>query len=205
MHLSMWAMALMSNCCLPLTALWDKVSALEQCSHGAGCMSSPQSCQADVAFWQNLLPQVLRSPRTFPRTWTQLVSHLLGHKQNQTKYVADCCQKAHHLTSLLQQLPLLQLCIHQAGLRSLSQNLQGLSPQSGWLFPFYRSLPPLQRPLGAPHFGINPEAFCLVFFFSHYRPSFNLKRDNWMRPRLLEPSKQTVWKFTVRRWTSYWI
>lgn len=74
-------------------------------------------------------------PQDLSRTRTQLVSHLLGHKQTQTNYVAQRCQRTHHFTSPLQQRPLLQLRVHQTGPRSRCQNFQGLSPRSGQLFP----------------------------------------------------------------------
>lgn len=120
-------MTLMSNCCLPSICLRQsqapRVELVWRWVHVVGVvMPSQHGILAESPPTGPPLPQDL------PRTQTQLVSHLLGYKQNRTKYVAECCQEARHLTSFRQRPTLLQLCVYQASLRSLSQNLQGLSP-----------------------------------------------------------------------------
>lgn len=65
--------------------LGNKVSPFEQNSHGIGCMLWPPSCQADLAFWQNLLPQVLRSPRTSREHGTSLFPIFRAANRSQKK------------------------------------------------------------------------------------------------------------------------
>jgi len=87
-----------------------------------------QSCRADMAFSAESPPSGPALAEDLWRTWIQPVSHLLGHKQNQTKYV--CAAKRPITEHQSYDNRHGDICV------SIRPALpgQGLSPQSGWLF-----------------------------------------------------------------------
>lgn len=208
---TMSAMTLTSRCCISLTFIWDKVHPLEQNFNDEGCMALPLSCQANVAFWQKLLPQVqfsLRTPREHGSSLFPIfrATNRTGEKKN----VAKCCQKVYHLTLLLKQLMLLQLCIHQAGYGQCPRIYRGFPHVLGSYFHSTVLHAHSSNPWEPLILASVQKHFCLLlflgFFFNNYYWLSNyLKWDNRMSQRLVESSKQTVCKFTWSCWTAYWI
>lgn len=204
----MWAMTLMSKCFLPLTTVEYRVSPLEPNEHGVGYMSLPQSCQADMAFWQNLFPQVLCSPRTSRENGSSLFP--IFWATNRTKQI--CCGVLPKGPSLnvIPTTTVATTAVRPSGRPAVTvPELTGAFPAVWTAISIPLSSTPTPATPGSPTFWHRPRSnlfsFFFFFFFNHSWLSHNLKWDNWMSPRLLEPSKQTVWKFTWSRWTSYWI
>lgn len=149
----------------------------EQNLSDIGFMSLLLSCQTDMAFWQNLLPQVLHSLRTSREHGISLFPIFWATNRNTTKKSCEERPKSPSLT--------LHYCNNCRYYSCVSirraQNLGGLSPRSGQLFSLQCSPPPHYQPMGAPYFGTGPRLLCLavvvLFFLNHYRTWTNLKRE----------------------------
>lgn len=128
-----------------------------------GCVSLPQLCQANMAFWQNLLPLVLRSPRTsrehgpslFPIFWAT----------NRTKQNMFIVLPKGPLPNVTPTTTAATTAVCPSGRPAVTvPEFTGAFPAVWTAISIHCPAPPHQQPLGAPHFGMGPEAFCLAFF-----------------------------------------
>lgn len=147
-------------------------------------------------------------PQDLSRTWNQLVSHLQGHKQNRKKYCVLPKGPSFNVTTATTAAT---TAVRSSGRPAVTvPEFTGAFP-AVWtaIFISLFSTPTPETP-GSPSFwyrsrNILFSIFLFLFFFNHYWPSNNPKWDNRMSQRPLEPSGQTVWKFTWSHWTAYWI
>lgn len=167
-----------SKCWISLSFFFFQRKVSEQNLSDIGFMSLLLSCQTDMAFWQNLLPQVLHSLRTSREHGISLFPIFWATNRNTTKKkLWRAAKKPIVNVTLLQQLPLLQLCVHQAG-----PEFRGAFP-AVWtaIFIAMFSTPTLPTH-GSPLFWHWTKTVlfgcCFLFFFlNHYQTWTNLKRE----------------------------
>lgn len=164
-------------------------------------MSLLLSCQTDMAFWQNFLPQVLHSLRTSREHGISLFPIFRATNRNISKKSCKERPKSPSLT-----LHYCNNCHHYSCVSiRRAQYLRGLSPQSGQLFSLQRSPPPHYQPLGALFWHRTKT----ILFAPPPPPPLKKKNHYWAWTHLKrEPSterQQTVWKFTWSHWTACWI